>query len=406
MISAAGVVNRILGYITFTVTGAQTERFLTLVMKTNTDIWSVRRLDAVTVRACARRCDLERVERLCREAFCDFKLLYEKGVPRTVFKYRRRYGLAIGVALFALLTVLMSSFVWSVEISGAENIWQEERILSSLAENGLYVGAFSRGQDWQRLKLRVLEANDDIAYLTVNLKGSKVFVEVAQERLSPDILEEHIPTDVVAAKDGVILSVFAENGKVTVKKGQAVKEGQMLINGIYDSRVLGFRPVHAYGRVYALTLHRISVFCPYEEQIRIPTGRTHTHITVTLFGKSFSLSKDCEFENCTRVTETKELTLGNGFILPISVTAVTCSEYENGTRISDEAAAETRARIILGERERIELRDTVLESRREILTVTSTGVELEYVYTLTEDIAKLRRINIKEEDTDGSDHQY
>ena len=48
------VVNSVMGYVSFTITGVRCETFLTEVMKNNLDIWAIKRIDAVTISAKTR----------------------------------------------------------------------------------------------------------------------------------------------------------------------------------------------------------------------------------------------------------------------------------------------------------------------------------------------------------------
>lgn len=77
------------------------------------------------------------------------------------------------------------------------------------------------------------------------------------------------PANLVAARDGQIEYLELYRGNAVVTLGQAVRAGELLVSGLYDSQTGSFRYTRAAGRVMARTERTIEVEIPlcYEEKV-------------------------------------------------------------------------------------------------------------------------------------------
>ncbi len=92
----------------------------------------------------------------------------------------------------------------SVDITGNERI-PTELLRQQLDQVGVGFGKSVSGLTPDQIRNQMIVANNDIAWLGVNIRGSRVYIEIT-ERLDtesvPHVTEEKC--NVVAAKDGVI----------------------------------------------------------------------------------------------------------------------------------------------------------------------------------------------------------
>ena len=192
--------------------------------------------------------------------------------------------------------------------------------------------------DEQTLRRDLMRNFDDVAGATVNFFGSVAVVELEQAVPNPTV-DITSPSDIIAEEDAtVFVTVF--NGVRAVKNGALVKKGQLLVGGVYDSKRIGFRLVHARAEIKARVNRTIDVFVPFEQEEKTETGRTKTVYSLTLFGKSFDLNK-CDYEEFYRTTKTSELRLSKNIILPVRLTRTTFSQTETAkTTLTKEQAYE------------------------------------------------------------------
>jgi similar to stage IV sporulation protein len=82
------------------------------------------------------------------------------------------------------------------------------------------------------------------------------------ENKAPPTPPSHKPANLVAAVDGQIESVELLRGNCMVSVGQAVRAGELLVSGIYDSNTVGYRYTRAAGRILARTERTVTVNIP------------------------------------------------------------------------------------------------------------------------------------------------
>lgn len=230
----------------------------------------------------------------CKKQGWDVKVTGAYGIPSLFFSLRRRPGLAVGALLAVFLLVLSGRFVWSVQIKGNTALSTEE-VLELLDSCGLSVGSYVPTIRAGELENRVLLATDRLSWISVNLDGTVAHVQVI-ERVEGEYEGEapekaKYPANLIAAKDGQIEYLELYRGEAVIKTGQAVKKGDLLVSGIYDSRTSGFRYTRAAGRVYARTEHTFTVEIPLTYEEKTYTAPKTQQITLNFFDFSLKIFK-------------------------------------------------------------------------------------------------------------------
>ena len=287
--------------------------------------------DAETVNSCA---DCKRVE--------------DMGLWRLIRSFFLRPGLVVGVFLGILLLILSSLTVWRIEVSGNTELSADE-ITHALSRAGLSVGDFIPRADLPAVKTRVLQANPEIGWIGLYIRGTTVAVEV---RESARVGETHLVNEfrnLIAREDGIIETVSAKAGRAVVRSGMSVKAGELLISGIYRTAG-GLRTVPAEGEVLARVNRVIAVTEP-----RVVTkkeeGEPRTWgLSVDFFGKEIKLFQKTskKEEKYDIISERVQWQLPGGIVLPIYTQRTVCLPYEEASWVRDEgeisAAAYARLR--------------------------------------------------------------
>ena len=81
-----------------------------------------------------------------KKSGCALEIGRCSGMKNTARRYRRRTGLWIGAGLLVVGLLVMSRFVWRVEVQGTERL-EPEDITAALAEYGVRSGALASGID-------------------------------------------------------------------------------------------------------------------------------------------------------------------------------------------------------------------------------------------------------------------
>lgn len=276
------------GYVTIQADGYFLERFLNICTRRELNIWNLQRRGAERLTADMSLASFRQIRPVCRRTRTKVRILSRCGMPFLFRRYRRRRFALIGLAAVFILLWYTSGHIMGITVFGNSRI-STETILEHLARSGVELGESTHGLDSSRIRNRMMTDLDDLAWIGINVSGSRVYVEVVERLEQEQGVEMDQPSSLVATKDGEIDSVEARNGQNMVKPGDGVREGDVLVSGIMDNETQGFRYVHAYGEVYAKTRYSLSREYPLSYEEAVDTGRQTTRYTLRILDKTFPL---------------------------------------------------------------------------------------------------------------------
>lgn len=299
------IVNYIRGYLNIKVSGGFTERFINICSHRGLQLWDICAEDGAFT-AAMRVKDFFRVREIASVTRTKVRIIRRCGLYFTLKRYRHRWPAAAGVLLAVLIVYYTSSHIMGIDITGNSRI-PTGQLLSELREVGVYVGGSISGLSADRIRNEMIINNDDIAWLGVNIRGSRVYIEIT-ERIDIDSLPRlsDEPCNLVASKDGVIARLEIKQGQTMVKKGDAVREGDVLASGIMDSVYGGFRTVHAYGDVIAQTEYVKTREYPLKYTEKEYSGEPKVRYGLNIMGKRLDIiprtSDESSDEQCEDYT--------------------------------------------------------------------------------------------------------
>ena len=255
-------------------------------------------------------------------------------------RLRRRAFAAALMAAVLLLLLWSRAYVWDIEISGNVNVTQGE-ILSALAQCGVEPGACWLGWNQDQLRSRMLVLLPDLAWMTVNIYGSRAEVIVRERIKKPEMTESGTPASLVAARSGIIVQVTALEGSPSVRKGQAVLKGETLIDAKMTDIRGEERFVRALGEVRALTFYEETAVCPSQMLKKAFTGRESSRwaleigsLRIKFYGNSSNYGEDCD-----KIYTEYRLGIKGLFELPVKLTCEKRVYYEAAGAARDARAA-------------------------------------------------------------------
>ncbi len=285
-----GMINYVCG--TLEIESSDPVRLCNILLCDGTEYWNMRELDG-KLRFTMLKSEYGELEARAREVGADIRVLRESGLPQLLRRYRQRLGIPLGALLFFFILHASQSYIWDVRVSGNEEMRADD-IICRLDELGMGVGSYIPGIDFRALcDEYMLRHSDEVAWISVNLIGTVAEVEVI-EKLDTDPADQRdgAPCNVVAARDGLILRTEVVSGTPTVRSGDVVTMGQMLINGVVEIGRLEDKPfklVHASGSIYASTVHELEVSVEAERVQKVVTGEQYEEKSVIFFGKSIKV---------------------------------------------------------------------------------------------------------------------
>ena len=318
------------------------------------------------------------------------------GLPLSLLRRMKRYGLILGGICAVLLLFFSGRYVWDVRVTGNEKMTTSE-VIAELNECGFGVGSSLRRFHAGELENRVLLQSDDLAWLSIHIDGTVAMVQVLERVERPEDTPAK-PANLIASCDGQIESVELLRGDCVVKVGQAVRAGELLVSGVYDSQTVGVRFTRAAGRILARIEHHYQVEIPLETTQKVYSEEKKSGIWLNFFQKTVKIFKSTgnEVGTCDIIKREKRfagLGLQN---IPVWMTVETCRFYEEiPVRRTEEQALLLAYEALASELESLSA-DTQLLRKEITTTLTDNSVILQCTVLCIENIAVQSEFEVSE----------
>ena len=376
-------INFLRGWAAFTVEGPFPERLYNLCARKGVAFWRLTRIseNVICLRVAAK--DKKRFRQAAEQAGCTVRKEENGGVPFFLWGLRKRYGFLAGLLGATVLTLAASSFLWTVEVTGAETV-PEQVITAALRRLGVRPGAYGPGIDVRQFAQETLLELPQLSYLTVNIKGTRAEVIVREGMEKPALPDDTAYCDLYAQADGVVKRIEILSGEALTQPGRAVLKGERLAAGMvelkppmYSDLPSRYLTVRAEGEVWAETRRVIVAGIPLTAKGKRYTGEKRTKFALLLPGRriNFFQNSGIPCGEYDKINVTKSLPWFGAVLEKTE-----CRAYVREERELDEQKAEAMLKNRLRELLMQQVGDgTVLslqfktEQRDGLLTVTLTA---------------------------------
>ena len=331
----------------------------------------------------------------CERAEIPLELVKKQGLPSLLRRYRLRIGIPVGALICCLLIYFSGKVVWDIRVEGNERLTDAE-VINELRECGFSVGCVRSRADTHTVENRVMIHSEDISWISVNIIGTVAEVEIRESEITESTVPDYAASNVVAARDGDIELFEDVRGNILLDIGDHVREGELIISGLYGSETEGFRYTAARGRVLARTQREISVSVPLDYRKKTYTGRVYTEKYLVFFEKEIKFFGKCGnlYTTCDTIDTVEYLNFFSGGELPIGIRTVRYLEYtvEDAQRSENEAMELAFYKL---ETELMAVSESAeLLRKRTEFSVRDGEVSLVCRLEVIEDIAKIKEIEI------------
>jgi len=294
------------------------ERFLNIAAHRECYLWNIKWLGTQKARMYVSRKGYALLDEVAEKTKVEMKKVAEVGLPFYIAKYRKRTAFIIGGGLFFVFLFVMSFFLWNVDIEYTGAVPMAE-IQQGLEASGLSLGMLMGKIDEQKIEAYMMTNFQDFAWVGVSKAGTTAVVQIEPRIEPPQVEDTTVPCNIVATKAGVIDKINTKLGQSMVSVGTAVTQGQLLVSGALDSQALGARFVHATSDILAQTWITESQTAPLFKTSVTRTGKTKSKHSLQIFGWQIPLyfSDKVAFADYDRVSDKKQLSIGNKLFLPI-----------------------------------------------------------------------------------------
>jgi similar to stage IV sporulation protein len=231
-------------------------------------------------------------------------------------KYNKaRVGVIIGAFVSVVFLFLTSCVLWDVEVTGNTKMKSEE-LLESLSDYNVRVGSVKSKIDTKSIESQLLKDYPELSWASINIFGMKAVLEVKENKDMPEIIDDNIPMNIVAKKDGRIISVNGYSGTNVVKENDVVLSGDLLISGIKINQDGSERTVRAKGKVFAETTTNLSSGESGFQEVQV-ISEANIRYKIYILGAEIPVWLKCKGRE---LYSGKKLLKGDSTMLPLGVT--------------------------------------------------------------------------------------
>ncbi len=324
-----------------------TEKFFNSCVAGGIKIYKIRRDEFGVVCKISSR-DFKKIRSYARESGVRLCIIRKSGIGLYIKHRRKRHGFFAGGALALALMAYLTSCIWVIDIIGNENV-SDDVIISCLESNGIKIGNFRYGYDMKKLQNKMLSDLNSLAWLWVDIDGTRVTVRVREKNFGVESEEQDGAYNMVASYSGYVKDILAKSGRCVVERGSIVSEGDLLISGISATSFRGNRYIHSQGAVLARTWRKKSGEYHHTKTEFLQSGNKIQKSTVNFFGFDVKLylSENVDFDLFEKSTKKGQLKIFKNIYLPISFTTDEfCEIIREDTEIDDREVVLTAAKYL------------------------------------------------------------
>jgi len=385
--------NYIRGYVIIRIEGLGLERLLNLALSNDIYLWDVKRLNKFQVEVTVSKNGLMEFQNLIKKVGCQEVIIRQYGLPYWIIKLKARKAFVIGLLTCIIMIIVMVSFVWRIEIIGAEQTSVDE-IIAYLDVNNINTGTLKASINDDKVEQILLEKYNYFSFINVQKKGIKLVIDIKEEPVQPEKIDKSYPANIVARKRGVIQKIIARNGESIIKVGELVRENQLLISGVIEGGDGEFILVRADGEVFARTRYEATVEDSIVKKVERETGEVFTQMGIRIKNRGIKFIKDIPFENSREYIEEQNIIKWGSIDFPIKLVT-----YEYREMVIEEIRQEEEALKVSNQLKAIEQINSQLFDDAEIVAkdvvhfVEGNIIKTTVVIETIEEISKIQILN-------------
>ncbi len=303
-----------------------------------------------------------------------------RGLYFTLYKYRARAGLYVGLLVFILIISVFGTKVLDIQYDGEATASEINPILE---ECGIGIGKSVSKINFSEAEQRIMLEVPGCAWADVSCEGFRLKIEV-HKGIEPPELETAEPRNIVASHSAVIISQIVRKGGSVVSVGSGVNEGDLLVSGTVFDGENKTMFIHSDAEIIGEFTETKEFFVPYSETVMRAEGEQKRFSYLIFgddeyplfFGRAFA-------ENSLYSEETKLILNGNVKIRTEIFTEYVPKEIK---RSPENVVSELKKQIALFEENFYNDFDIVTSNER--YYPEEDGIRVMVDYTLRGDIAK------------------
>ena len=257
--------------VSFRMEGLSLERLMNLASEQNIMLQNLTRDGLKAVEGVCGESDYKKLSELAEQRGWKLTRLRHKRLSAIRIWMKRRIAVAVGIVLCVALAAVSLQFIWRIDILDAGPYESEVRLY--LKEQNIAPGIWKRDVSLADLVRDLEWRMPKVAWVQAYYRGAALVIRCVLGVPPPGVETEGGPGDVVAQRDGILVSLLPLAGTPMCKPGDMVRAGQVLISGWERGAGEEKIPVKARGLAMARGWVGAKVRIPIDEVHSESTGR-------------------------------------------------------------------------------------------------------------------------------------
>ncbi|MDM8310749.1 sporulation protein YqfD [Clostridium cadaveris] len=290
------------GTITIEIQGIHPESTINAMWAQGIDIKNLKRINITTLNLDINIRDLSNVKEIAKIKKCKVRVLRSNGILYILSRVKNGGLLISGIAIFIFLIYYLSLYVWNINIDDTKVLSPYE-VRQQLLTYGIKPGIKKSSINIYDLENDLKKDDDRIMWARARIEGGTLRIKIEEKQNPPSIKVQENKGDIIAKCDGQIVRLYTTSGSAVVSKGDIVKKGQVLIQGIQGKEGFTYE-TPAEGTVIAKTFYENSKNVKIKGVNDVRTGNQEKDIYLNIFGKKLYLKKcDVKYSKYDKIEE-------------------------------------------------------------------------------------------------------
>ena len=292
--------------------GKNIERFVRRLIKNKNEIIDLKQIKYNEISIIVYTKDIEKIEKI--KTIYEIEIKRNYGLNRIYELIKINKYLILFILFGIFLIYLLSNIIFDVEV-----VHNDSYIRKFLKEElkKYNIDKYKLKKDYktkEKIKKDLLNKyKDKLEWIEIEEKGTKYIIRV-EERIINKTNEKNINRNIIAKKNGIIISIDAKDGVIVKNKNDYVKKGDIIIDGnIYLNEEIK-KSVSATGTVYAEVWYVVNIEIPYHyKEIKLTKNKQKVY-TIKFLNKYYDLFNMKKYK--TKIIKNNYLIKNN--LLPLS----------------------------------------------------------------------------------------
>ena len=172
----------------------------------------------------------QKLKKLLDQSECVYETVSKGALIRLFDLSMKRSGLCIGAVICTAAVLTAKDRTLDIKVL-TDNKDISSSVMTIMKENGAGIGSYIPGINKPKIERLLKQKAEGISWAGISITDSTLTVDVIENIPQPPKHCERMPSDLVAAHDGVIEKVEILNGRLEKTIGSGVVKGEIIVSG-------------------------------------------------------------------------------------------------------------------------------------------------------------------------------